>query len=179
MSYLKPRGEEDTKYNVKLSPTHTQNGFSAMRFIGDEVPDTYTEGFIYYDDEDNVISDLSEYKFSYSPNVYAISDDVHTEPKPNNTPTGIDVSSDNLALEYQIEALNQRIDAMETYTETKTAYIGDTEAVFDIEKEGAVSAQLTVDGLIMPCKFFVEGNKITVTFDELEEVGEVTVFIIQ
>ena len=58
------------------------------------------------------------------------------------------------------------------YTETKTAYIGDTEVTFD-NKEG----NLTV---FFPHKYTVErlSDRIIISFDELEEVTEITISIL-
>jgi len=59
------------------------------------------------------------------------------------------------------------------YTETKTAYIGDTEVTFMTDKPG----NLTV---FFPYNYTVERmtDRITVSFDELEEVTDITISIL-
>ena len=37
--YLKINGN-DTKYNVSIKPFQTTNGYSAIRFIGEDIPET-------------------------------------------------------------------------------------------------------------------------------------------
>ena len=178
MPYIKSL-EDDIRYNATLCPVYTQNGYKAMRFIGDSIPDTYTQGFKYYNDNGNVISDLSNYKYYYSPNVYAVSEDQIVNPKPNNTPSGGSTPAGGVALAQAVAKLREQVESMETYTETKSVYIDDTECTFNVDKTGAVQAQLTVNGVITPCQYSVNKNTITVTFDPLEEVGEVTIFIVQ
>ena len=73
MSYIKINGEE-THYNVKVLPFTTQHGFSAVRFLGDDIPLT-DKGFKYYSDDDVMISDLSDYTYIYKKNEYAIAHD--------------------------------------------------------------------------------------------------------
>ena len=67
--------------------------------------------------------------------------------------------------------LNQ-IEAVTPHKETKTAYIGDTEVVFSNQP-----GNLTV---FFPYPYTVEreADRITVHFDELEEVTEVTISIL-
>lgn len=187
MSYLKPNGY-DIRYNVTLSRTYTQHKYDAIRFIGDEVPNDYTDGFIYYDDNDRVICDLSSYKYFYSQNIYAVSEDEITYPKPNNTPSGGGTTGGiSSALVGMVQELKTQVSEMETYAETKKVYIHDTQVVFETDKKGAISTQLKVNNIVTPCVYSVEPiwtadnqytNRITVTFEELEDVGEVTLFII-
>jgi len=178
MSYIKPNGSED-RYEVTLTPTMTQSGYSAIRFLGEEVPNNYTDGFKYYNDNDEEISDLSEYKFNFCQNVYSEVEDEIIEPKPNNeSPNGSNVNS-GIAVASAISDLRRKVNAMETYTESKNVYIDDTECVFEVEKSGSVSAQLSVNGVVTPCSYTVDGNRITVTFEPLEDLGVVTIFILQ
>lgn len=64
-------------------------------------------------------------------------------------------------------------DQIMPYTETKTAYIGDTEVTFMTDKTG----NLTV---FFPHPYTVERltDRIIVSFDELEEVTDITISIL-
>lgn len=68
---------------------------------------------------------------------------------------------------------DMRVDEVTPYTETKTAYIGDTEVTFYTEQAG----NLTV---FFDKPYMVErlADRITVSFDELEEVTEITISIL-
>ena len=68
---------------------------------------------------------------------------------------------------------NKRIDDITPYTETKTAYIGDTEITFFTE----VTGNLTV---YFPYEYTVErlSDRITISFEELEEVTDITISIL-
>ena len=176
MSYIKPN-EDNMRYKIlSIMPTRTQRGFEAIRFIGDPIPNIYTNGFLYFDDDDNLISDFTLFNDYYMPNVYSVRKDEPVAPKPNNTAPevsniGVDTTQD------QINALNQRVDSITPYVETKNVYINDTECVFDVVKMGAISAQLEVENVIIPCDFIVDNGTVTVTFDALERPGVVTLTI--
>lgn len=178
MPYIKPNEEPNVRYHVTVMPAKTQKGYPAVRFIGEKVPDTYEGGFKYYDDNDDLILDLTLYNDYYSPNVYSTKVDEPVMPKPNNTPTGYTTPGGGSTLAGVVNQLKAQVASMETYTETKKVYIEDTEVVFDMPKDGAVSAQLKVNDTILPCEFIVDNGKIVVTFEELEELGEVTIFIV-
>lgn len=173
MSYIKPNNSEDI-YHVKAIPTMTQSGYSAVRFSGEEIPNEYEDGFKYYDDNDELISDFSLYAYYYAQNVYSVMEDEVVIPKPNNTPPNdayipVDFTSERIA------ELNKRVNELEPYTETKEVYIDDTEVMFDIPKNGSISAWLEVDGIRTPCEYEVTEDKIRVYFEPLEMVGTVTI----
>lgn len=188
MPYIKPNEDPKVRYRVTVMPTTTQHGFKAVRFIGDDVPDTYQGGFKYYDDNDDLILDLTIYNDYYSPNVYSTKVDEPEIPKPNNTPSGGGTTGGvSSVLAKTVQELKAQVASMETYTETKPVFIHDTEVIFDTDKTGAISANLTVGDTVVPCDYTVESvwadnnrytNRITVTFEELEEVGEVTLYIV-
>ena len=71
-------------------------------------------------------------------------------------------------------ATNKRIEAITPYTETKTAYIGDTEITF---YDTPATGNLTV---YCPGNYHVDRlvDRIFITFDELEEVTEITISIL-
>ena len=66
-----------------------------------------------------------------------------------------------------------RVDPITPYTETKQAYIGDTEVTFYTEQAGNLTVffdkPYTVERL---------ADRITVSFEELEEVTEITISIL-
>ena len=72
-----------------------------------------------------------------------------------------------------IKGVRKNVSDITPYTETKTAYIDDTEVVF----ENVPSGNLTVyfDGNYAIER---ENNRITIMFEPLEEVKEVTISII-
>lgn len=68
---------------------------------------------------------------------------------------------------------NKRIDEITPYTQTKTAYIGDTEVTFYTD----VTGNLTV---YFPYEYTVERltDRIVITFEPLEEVTDITISIL-
>jgi len=68
---------------------------------------------------------------------------------------------------------NKRIDDITPYTDTKTAYIGDTEITFFTE----VTGNLTI---YFPYEYTVERlmDRIIIKFEPLEEVTDITISII-
>lgn len=84
MSYVKIHGEE-IPYAVDIMPFTTQHGYDAVRFIGEEVPIT-DKGFDFYDDNDQLIADLTKYKYFYSDNSYSVEYDEIESPKGSDAP---------------------------------------------------------------------------------------------
>lgn len=66
-----------------------------------------------------------------------------------------------------------RVDAVTPYTETKQAYIGDTEVTFYDVPEGNVT-------IFFDKPYTVErlADRITLHFEELEEVTEITISVL-
>ena len=69
--------------------------------------------------------------------------------------------------------IGMRVDEVTPYTETKQAYVGDTSVTFTDTPQG----NLTV---YFPYPYTVErmADRITVSFEELEEVTDVTISIL-
>ena len=74
-----------------------------------------------------------------------------------------------------IDQLGQQVEAVTPWSETKTAYIDDTEIIFTNVPKGNMSVY--VDG-VNHTLFEREGDRVTVKFEPLEEVTEVTISII-
>lgn len=69
--------------------------------------------------------------------------------------------------------ISKRVDEITPYTDTKTAYIGDTEMTFYNVPEGNVT--IFFDKLYTMEKV---ADRITLTFDELDEVTDITISIL-
>lgn len=174
MSYVKIIGE-DERYYVTLESFTTQHGYQGVRFIGDEIPET-DKGFQVYDELDRPTYDLSKYTHLYrSPNEYSIEADEIEQPIGNND--SISSASVYDGLSRRINALSSQITELEPYIESKPAYIDDTEVIFDKNREGSITAWLTVENVRIPCSYEINENKIRVYFEPLEEVGTVTIQI--
>ena len=173
MSYIKINGE-DTKYYVSIMPFTTQHGYNAIKFIGDNIPKT-DKGFILYDDDDNIVSDFSEYTHLYRNNEYSIEQDNIEYPQWSDKP--VEPSAIN-KLNKRVSALNNQVNSITPYTETKTVYIGEKECIFDKVVNGNISAYLEIGGEQMPCDITVGEKYITVSFDEAIDLGSVTISIL-
>lgn len=170
MSYLKIIGE-DTQYNVTVAPFTSQHGYRAVRFTGDAIPTT-DKGFMYYADNGSLISDLSDFTHVYRPNEYTTKQDTIVMPK--GSPNPVQPSAFD-RLNAKVNELSSQVNTITPYTETKQAYIDDTEVEFDY-RNGNISA-FVADGKI-PCNVIVEDEKIKVSFEALEEPATVTISIL-
>ena len=170
--YIKINGS-DIHYNAKITPFKTQNGNQALRVIGD-MPET-DKGFIVYDDDDSIISDFSDYIYLYRPNEYTTVEEQYQTASISFQP--IDGTNPYNRLSSRVNQLSSQVNAITPYTESKPVYVGDTECIFNLVKEGNISAWLVTNDNQIPCVFDVIDGKIVVTFDELNEVGTVNISI--
>lgn len=172
--YIKINGSNE-HFDAYITTFSTQHGNNGVRVIGD-MPQT-DKGFKLYNDADEMVNDLSDYIYLYGDNGNEYTDIEETieyaecsfEPLP---PSGYDV------LNNRISKVNSKVNTITPFTQNKKVYIGDKEVIFtNIYKQGNISAYLTIGGVQMPCEVMSEENNIIVTFDEAEEVGEVTISI--
>lgn len=75
----------------------------------------------------------------------------------------------------RVDDTSNKVDSITPYTETKTAYIGDTEVVF----ENVPSGNLSIFGLLSRLyRVERDSDRVTITlFEPLEDVIEVTISI--
>lgn len=172
--YIKINGS-DEHYDASITTFKTQHGNDAIGIIGD-MPVT-DQGFILYDDNGKVYNDLSEYIYSYGDSGKAYTKVEETieygatvsDPLP---PSPYDI------LSSRVSKINSQVNAITPYTETKTVYIGDKECIFDKVVNGNISAYLEIGGEQKPCDITVGEKYITVSFDEAEDLGLVTINIL-
>ena len=173
--YVKINGSDKKYYDIQITFFTTDKGNSGVVLIGD-IPHT-NKGFVVYEDDDTVNTDLSAYIYQYGiweneyttvEEVVDYGEDVY-EPLP---PSAFD------RLSQRVSTLNNQVNAITPYTETKTVYIGEKECVFDKVVNGNISAYLEIGGEQMPCDITVGEKYITVTFEEAEDLGLVTISIL-
>ena len=174
MSYIKINGD-DVHYNVSISPFTTQHGYDAIRFIGEDIPET-DKGFKLYNDKDEVISDFSDYKYLYRSNEYSTEHDEIIYPKGSDTPlppSAID------RINSRVSQVSSQVNAITPYTDSKKAYIDETECVFEnVYKEGALTVNvIDRNGVSIDYQVVRENNNIIITFEPLEEVATVSINI--
>lgn len=165
----------DEKYPIKdFQVFKTQMGNNGIRIIGD-VPTV--EGFTIVDD-DNVIADRSEYVYLYREDANC---KEYTAVEEEIIPTECSYMGDvpSNPIQRQINALNNRVNEITPYTESKTAGIQDTVCVFDGHyQQGVISAMVVTDrGTLVPNTIEWSDDNITVRFKELEETATVTIQI--
>ena len=80
----------------------------------------------------------------------------------------------NVPIVSKLDDTSNKVTQITPYTETKTAYIGDTEVVFTNVPQGNLSVYFDT-----PTDYSVErtNDAIAVTFDALDEVTTVTISI--
>ena len=92
------------------------------------------------------------------------------------------------ALQKRIDALDQKYDSINVvdreqinaiipYTESKTAYIDDTEVVFENVKDGMVSVSMADDNGSVPCEFEKTNGNIIVSFEKRDSLATVNISI--
>lgn len=171
MSYIKINGD-NTHYIVSIMPFTTQHGYNAIRFIGEDIPET-DKGFKLYDDNDEVISDYSDYTNIYRKNEYSVEHDEIVYPKGSDQPLNPS-PYDNLS--RRISQVNSQVNAITPYEETKKAYYNEIEKVFYNIPEG----NLTVYFDNYNGEYSVNRieNRLTITFAErLKDMTNVTVMV--
>lgn len=171
MSYIKINGD-DVHYNVSISPFTTQHGYSAIRFIGEDIPET-DKGFKLYNDKDEVISDFSDYKYLYRSNEYSTEHDEIIYPKGSDVPlppSAID------RVNSRISQVSSQVNAITPYEETKKAFYGEIEKVFYNVPEG--NTTIFFDNYDGEYEVNRIENRLTVIFaDRLKDMTNVTVMV--
>ena len=169
--YIKIIGEEE-KYNVTLQPFTTQHGYRAVKFVGDEIPET-NKGFKAYNNDDEEIGDLSDFVYLYKPNQYSVGEDIIESPSGNDKPIPPN------PLDVRLSRMSAQINSITPYTASELVGIQDTECIFhNVVKDGSLTANLkTNSGLFLPCAVARVDTDVRVTFEELTEVGTVTISI--
>lgn len=171
MSYIKINGD-DVHYNVSISPFTTQHGYSAIRFIGEDIPET-DKGFKLYNDKDEVISDFSDYKYLYRQNEYSTEHDEIIYPKGSDTPlppSAID------RVNSRVSQVDSKVNAITPYEETKKAFYGEIEKVFYNVPEGNIT--IFFDNYDGEYEVNRIENRLTIKFaDRLKDMTNVTVMV--
>lgn len=169
--YIKIIGS-DTKYNEVLEPFTTQHGYEAVRFVGDEIPET-DKGFMLYNDDDTEMGDLSRYKYIYKPNEYSVEHDEIVYPSGNETPLPPN------PLDVKLSNMNRRISSITPYEQSKVVGIQDTECIFTgVPKDGTILANVKKQtGEYIPCTIERADSRVKVLFDTLDTVATVTIHI--
>lgn len=164
--YIKINGS-DERYEANLMPFKTQHGNQGVEVLNG-MPQT-DKGFKVYNDNDTVFADYSDYIYLYRENQYTTVEETIISAQCGYSPLPPSQIS------KQIASLNNRVSEVTPYTETKQAYIDDTEVEFDY-RDGNITAYVA-DGQV-PCNVLVEDNKIKVSFKALEEPAKVTISIL-
>ena len=174
MSYIKINGD-DTHYSVSIMPFTSQHGYDAIRFIGEDIPET-DKGFQLFGDDDVIISDYTDYKYIYRPNEYTVEKDEIVLPTWVDTPLN---PSPIDRVNARVSQISSQVNAITPYTDSKNAYIDDTECVFEnVYKDGALTVNVVDrNGVSIDYQVAKEDNNIIVTFEPLEEVATVSIVI--
>ena len=83
------------------------------------------------------------------------------------------LSNNKMYTDADIDGVRKSVSDVTPYTETKTAYISDTQMVFNNVPSGNLSVYFD-----KPYTVEREADRITITFEALEEVTPVTISII-
>ncbi len=164
---------DGTKYPCEVKTGITQDGNTVIRVTSETAP-VATNGFVLYTDDESMEFDRTDFVFLYREDgnvkeYTAVEEEIIPA---SGYISGIPESPIAVAL----NSLNRRISEITPYTESKTVYIGEKECRF-AKKDGNISAFLNVGGLQKPCEVQTDEAYIIVSFDELEEVGTVTISI--
>ena len=171
MSYVVINGESE-HYNEIISPFTTQHGKAGVKFIGDAIPTT-DKGFMFYDDNDQLLADLSDYIYEYKPNCYSVEEDIIDSPTGTDAP--IPPSSYD-KLNRKINRVSSQVNSITPFEKTKKAYYGEIEKVFYDIPEGNTTIffdNYTGDYIIERVE-----NRLIVTFPErLKDMTNITIMV--
>lgn len=166
--YIKIIGEEE-KYNVTLQPFTTQHGYRAVKFVGEEIPET-NKGFKAYNNDDEEIGDLSDFVYLYKPNQYSVGEDIIESPSGNDKPIPPN------PLDVRLSRMSAQINSITPFTETKRAYYGEIEKVFYNVPEG--NTTIFFDNYSGDYDVKRIENRLTVSFPErLTDATDITVMV--
>lgn len=166
--YIEIDGQQ---YPCEVKTGITQMGNTVIRVISEEAP-VAEDGFVLI--SGNKTFDRSSFKYLYREDGNV---KEYTEVAEEIIPASGYVSGvPENPLAKQLSAMNQRISDLTPYTESRDVYIGETECRF-AKRNGNISAFLNVGGLQKPCEIQTDEAYIIVSFDELEDVGTVTISI--
>lgn len=160
---------QNTKYPAEISTYPTQLGNTAIK-VKSEAP--LAEGFLIVDDEDNVISDKSDFIY-----LYAEDDESKTYTKVEETPIPTECFYNGdvpiSPIERQIASLNKRVSDITPYTATQTGYYGEIEKVFYGVPQGNVTVFCDVENTVSRIE-----DRLTVKFSEsLSDKTEITIMV--
>lgn len=80
---------------------------------------------------------------------------------------------------WKTDETASNVEALTPYTETKTAYIGDTQTVFDTDKHGHLTVYVEdTDGNCPEYTVERMSDRIIVKFEALERVASITISIL-
>ena len=84
----------------------------------------------------------------------------------------LQMARNNVPVVSKLDDTSNKVDAITPYTDSKTAYIGDTEVFFENVPQGNLSvygiSEYTIDR---------QSDRIVITFDAVDEVTEVSISI--
>ena len=156
--YIKINGSEEI-YEPDIIPFKTQHGNQGIRVLNG-MPNT-NKGFKVYNDDGTVFSDFSAYIFVYSLNEYTAVEDI-LEPA-SSTYTELPPSSYDM-LNKKINDLNNAVNDITPYTETKKGYYGEVEKIFYDVPKGKIS--ILFDNYFDEYSFFRIEDRVIVKFPE-------------
>ena len=190
MPYIKFLENDDKLYRATIMPFRTQHGVEAINIITEDELPVNESGFEYYNDKGQLLGDYHTYRYHYLNNSYAVEPEVINPASGSDAPLPLSpflqLQNNIAAVSNQINKVSieandtaKKVENLTPYTETKTAYIDDTEVMFETDVQGMVLALATnTEGKLIDCHVNREGNYITVSFDKpLEYVTEVTISI--
>lgn len=187
MSYIKFIND-DTQYPANIMPFTSQHGKKAVRIVSAPL-EINESGFMYYNDNDEIIGDYSDYQYHYEGNSYTVEKDNIVYGSGSDAPLPKSVLYDiqsNVAhvtnyvsrVDKNVQEVTKEVVDITPYVETKTAYIDDTEIIFEVDKQGVISVNaVNRNNETVPVTYEKDGNKIIVLFDPLEEVTDITIQI--
>lgn len=163
---------DGNRYPCDIEISKTQLGNQLIRVISDAP--TATNGFKLINGETEI--DKSDFIYLYRGNdhikEYTTEEEEIMYAEGNISGVPVD------PVQKQIAALNRRVNAITPYTMSQQAYIGDTSCVFYTDMTGDISAYVVDnDGNYIQCTITRETGKITILFDELEQIATVNVAI--
>lgn len=168
---------DDKRYPCTVETSKTQMGKELVRIISEIAP-VATDGFILDNGEDTF--DRTAFKYLYREE--GSIREYTTEPEEAISTElfymGDQPESIYSVLSRQISAVANQVSVITPYEESKTAYIDDTEVIFDIMKQGNISVFMTDDeGQNVPFTSEQINGQLIVSFDKRETLATVTISI--
>lgn len=157
------------KYPCKAETSTTQMGSPLVRIISETAP-VAENGFTLYTDDESKEIDKSDFTYLYQQygTVKEYTNVEEVRVSASGYISGIPVS----ALDRRLDSMNERINAVTPYEDSKKAYYGEVEKVFYGVPQGILTVHMDADYTVERIE-----DRVYVRFERLTDTKDITIVV--